>query len=124
MRKRECLAISLIVFFACSYFGLLIVEMIYDHVKKLPPPWQQDVFLGFLVTLTVMYSLVIISLNKTMQKIIGDFRREKRSVNTQFSVFLFGYAFLCIFVLVASSPLEKKLGYKNMETAYLIVVFF
>ena len=116
--------ISLIVFFACSYFGLLMVEIIYYPVKKLPPPWQQDVFLGFLVTLTVMYSLVIISLNKTMQKIIGDFRREKRSVNTQFSVFLFGYALMCIFVLVASSPLEKKLGYKKMDTVYLVGVFF
>ena len=100
------------------------MEIIYEPDTKLPRPWQMYILVGFLVTLTVMYSLVIISLNKTMQKIIGDFRREKCSVNTQFSVFLFGYAMMCIFVLVALSPLEKKLGYKKMDTVYLVGVFF
>ena len=72
-----------------------------------------------------MYSIVIALLTKTMKELEGDFKKEIRSINTQFYVFLFSYLTMSAFVTCMGSPeITQKIGADNLNMVYLILAFY
>ena len=53
--------------------------------------WNKYATFSSFIVLLIMYSFVILKLNRVMNRMDGNFVKEKRSVNCQFFVFLVSY---------------------------------
>ena len=85
MKKRDYLAlVTTISFFCASTISeLLLWNYLSDYLRV----WYVAVFL----TMSIVYTALIIRLNQVMNDMIGDFSAEISSVNKQFFTFLLVY---------------------------------
>ena len=78
MKRREFYGLII----SLPYAIVLMIFVTYCVIKGLHDvPWHEKFLLVCLLTLTFMYTLVTVVLNRVMKKLSGDFKKEKRSIN-------------------------------------------
>ena len=114
---------SFVIFYSLAYIAYQIYLQVFLWNKVIT--WVLDVFIGFLVVMLLMYSVIIIMLNRTMRSLTGDFKKEIRSVNNQFFVFLISYLTICAYsTCLASTKFTTVVGQEALDLAYIILAFF
>ena len=75
----------------CLYAIVLIV--LYSSFAQKYMEWEMFFLINGIqmVLMSVVYAVIIVILNKNMNKLAGDFKEEISSINWQFSVYLFSY---------------------------------
>ena len=122
--KRGKIGAFLAILFSCSYIAYEIMYVILDQRNE-AVPWLYYIFTGFLVTLTLTYTIICALLLKTMNKLVGNFKKEICSVICQFFVFLQAYASMSAYsAALTSERIKEKIGMDNLNIFYLIMVFF
>ena len=123
VRRKEFIVLGIVSIYAIAYLTMQIafLTVYWDQIVT----WLFNLWDGFLIILLLMYSVVILMLNKAMRNLAGDFQSEIRSVNTQFIAFLLSYLTLCVFNTCLSSPkLVEKFGPETFELVYFVMAFF
>ena len=98
MRRHECFGLLLMIIYLGSFFGYDVVFTIFSIEKRSPSFFLINWLMGNFIVLTLMYTIVCVILNCEMNSMVGDFRKEIRSINCQFIVFLFAYLTKCTYV--------------------------
>ena len=86
LKRQECCGIGFAILFASAYLAFSLYlsldpdEMFSTHI------WPSFGILCVIMTFT--YIFMIVKLNLIMKRLEGNFDQEKRSVNSQFIVFL------------------------------------
>ena len=100
LRCRERLGIAIAVVYMCSFLAFDVYVM---FIKGFHQTWSKLYLYcnqALYISLTFMYTVVIVMLNRVMKRLDGNFDSEITSVNCQFLFFLFAYLFRIIVPII------------------------
>ena len=123
-KSRECIGLILTIIYACIYAAFQSYQL-FQVSKNILIQWFFFFFTCSFIVLTLMYCIVITMLNRVLNQMVGDFKKEICSINCQFTVFLFAYVTRCLFLLfLESKTINEKFSTETIDFAYLIMAFF
>ena len=95
IKRSKCIASFFVLVYASTYLALDFFIWV-RSLDKGEYDWIQNFLLVCFFVLTIMYTIVILRLNRVMKRLSGSFRSEKRSINCQFFMFLIAYLYRMI----------------------------
>ena len=95
IKRSKCIASFFVLMYASTYLALDMFIWV-RSLDKGEYDWIQNFLLVCYFVLTIMYTIVILRLNRVMKRLSGSFRSEKRSINCQFFMFLIAYLYRMI----------------------------
>ena len=86
--------------------------------------WEVYYLIGSFIVLNLIYTIVILHLNRVLTKMTGDFGKEIRSVKWQFLCFFFAYLGRCVYLIaLISNTLNQVFGPNAIHAFYFVLAF-
>ena len=124
VKCRVCFVRLIIFFYLLVYFAVDVVGFSILASKGKIYLWEVYYLIASFIVLNLIYTIVILHLNRVMTKMAGDFGKEIRSVKWQFLVFFFAYLGRCVYLIaLISNTLKHVFGTNAIHTFYFVLAF-
>lgn len=91
MKRAEKIGLVFIIVLSLMFLFFEVFSWTQKHSDKELPKWLSTYYSVYMIALMILYSIVILTLNRVMKSVPGNLKREVISVNCQFFVFLVAY---------------------------------
>ena len=81
MKRAERIWLGFTIVLSFMFLFFQVTSWMHKHKQKEMPKWLSIYYFVYIIALTILYSIVIVTLNRIMRRIPGNFKREIRSVN-------------------------------------------